>query len=290
MSKGTGPGRIALNPNAPTGGVRASLVNFDVDGDALKKEHGEFLDRTVVPIMIQQNARLFLQGRASHPGSDAHNMDLSRRRAQGVVAHLKSRGVLEGRMKSEFVGESLAGSFQSEDSEARSVSLLAVRLFEVPALGPRLPVPKPAPATPTASAFKIRLLGALSAGIGPVQVERLFFQIWDPAHALTSFYMYQSGGVGKGVGASVSTTLRGPFNDFRTTRPLAVNTFAGAARFTTIGVGPFSSNILNIMGLPPATATIPNPLPIETGFTVGLGASTSVGELVLGFTGPFSGP
>ncbi len=64
----------------------------------------------------------------------------------------------------------------------------------------------------------------------------------------------------------------------------------GAARFTTSGVGPFSVNFLNMMGLPSGVATVPNPLKIDTGFTVGLGLSTSLGNMLRGFTGPFSGP
>jgi hypothetical protein len=45
-----------------------------------------------------------------------------------------------------------------------------------------------------------------------------------------------------------------------------------------------------MMGLPPGVATKPNPLKLETGFTVGLGLSTSVGTMKRGFTGPFTGP
>ena len=88
----------------------------------------------------------------------------------------------------------------------------------------------------------------------------------------------------------MSATLSGPFNDFQTTKALAVTDFGGAARFTTAGTGPYTINFLNIMGLPPGTATIPNPLKLDTGFTVGFGASTSVGRLIPGFTGPFTGP
>jgi len=44
------------------------------------------------------------------------------------------------------------------------------------------------------------------------------------------------------------------------------------------------------MGLPRGIATRPNPLEISTGFTVGIGASTSVGKMILQFTGPFTGP
>jgi len=44
MLTASGPGRVVRSNAAPTGGVRAALVNFDVDGDALKTEHKTFLD------------------------------------------------------------------------------------------------------------------------------------------------------------------------------------------------------------------------------------------------------
>ena len=57
-----------------------------------------------------------------------------------------------------------------------------------------------------------------------------------------------------------------------------------------------SKNYINFMGLPLSTQTIPNPLPINTGFTLGIGAGTSVGKMELFMAGepegllPFKGP
>lgn len=288
MTKATGPGRVTRNPNAPLGGIRAVLTNFDVDGDALKPEHILFLDGFVIPLLVgKQPARLFLRGEASHPGSDAHNLELSRRRAGSVVSYLRSRGVPDVQMQIEAAGESLAGANLAENADARAVALLAVKLASIPAPPPQS---TPKPSVPTATSFRIRLLGALSAGVGPAQIEQMFFQVWDFSHSVTTFYLYSSAGIGKGAGASMSATLSGPFNDFSTTKAISVDRFGGAARFTTAGAGPFTVNFLNFMGLAPGTATIPNPLKLNTGFTVGLGASTSVGELTPGFTGPFTGP
>lgn len=287
MLRATGPGKVVNSSGAPAGGVRASLTNFDIDGDALKAEHKAFLDARVVPILRTADSIGILRGEASHTGSDAHNLDLSRRRAQNVLGFLASRGVPPVRVRLQFVGESLAGSFQGESADARAVSVLVARTATVPA---PTPAPTPAPAPKTATKFKIRLLGALSSGIGVAQIEKLFFQIWAPSLSLTTFYEYSSVGFGKGAGASMSVTLKGPFNDFATTSAIATTDFSGAARFTTSGVGPFSVNFLNMMGLPSGVATVPNPLKIDTGFTVGLGLSTSLGNMLRGFTGPFSGP
>ena len=123
------------------------------------------------------------------------------------------------------------------------------------------------------------MLGGISASAGPVLVEDLFFQIVDTDHNLTAFFVYGAGGLGKSFKLPVSVTMRGPWNDFRTSGVMEVSEFAGAARFTTAGSGRTTKNYLNMMSLPPGVATMPNPLPINTGFTVGLGTSTSVGKL-----------
>jgi hypothetical protein len=74
--------------------------------------------------------------------------------------------------------------------------------------------------------------------------------------------------------------MKGPWNNFRTTSAIRVSQFEGSARFTTGGVGPWTSNHLNMMGLPKGVSTIPAVLDIQTGFTIGIGASTSVGKLI----------
>lgn len=286
MLKLTGPGRVVRASGAPTGGLRAVLANFDVDGDTLKPEHKAFLDGQVVPILRQGDSLCILRGEASHTGSDAHNLELSKRRAESVQLFLTSRGATPARVRVQFVGESLAGSFPGENADARAVSVLVVRTVPVP---PPNPTPTPAPVVKTTQ-FKVRLLGGLSRGFGPLQFETLFFQVWAPSLSLTTFYEYAAGGLGKGRGLALSATLKGPFNDFATSAPISTTDFGGAARFSTTGFGPFSVNFLNFAGLPPGVKTIPNPLKIQTGFTVGLGMSSSVGKMNRGFTGPFTGP
>lgn len=75
-------------------------------------------------------------------------------------------------------------------------------------------------------------------------------------------------------------TLEGPWNEFRTTSPVRVSQFAGDARFTTAGGGSRTTNHLTMSGLPNRVTTQPPTLAISTGFTVGIGASTSIGEMV----------
>jgi hypothetical protein len=261
-------------------------MNFDIDKRELKPEHQRFLDQSVVPVLLHKHARVWLQGQASNTGGHAHNLELSHQRAEQVAAHLKTRGVMATQVQIDWVGDSVAGTRRQELTQARAVSLMATPLAHIP-----VPAPTPAPVTvPTNTTFKIRLLGALSASASVVTLERLFFQIWDSSHDVTCFYMYQSGGFAKGRGPSLSATLSGPWNTFTTTAALSVDQFGGAARFSTAGSMWWTVNYLNMMGLPKGVATSPNPLELETGFTMGLGISTTVGEMVKGYMGPFTGP
>jgi len=126
-------------------------------------------------------------------------------------------------------------------------------------------------------------MGSLTGSAGPFQVENCFFQIADKKNNLTSFYVYSAEGVGKGLirGLNLAATMKGPWNDFKTNSPIRVSQFDGAARFTTGGVGQWTSNHLNLMGLPEAVSTVRRVLDITTGFTIGIGGSTSVGDMIL---------
>jgi hypothetical protein len=47
----TGPGRILVNPAAPTGGIRAVMSNYGIDVDTPKPEHINFLNSRVLPLV-----------------------------------------------------------------------------------------------------------------------------------------------------------------------------------------------------------------------------------------------
>jgi len=279
----TGAGRVSVHRNAPLGGIRAAMSNYDIDVDTLKQEHIYFLDTRIVPLVSGKRARIWLQGSASSTGTDAHNMALSRRRAENVARYLEGRGVQGRQIQIDAVGEGLATLTPAENSDDRAVAILAAPLFDPPPP----PAPRPPQRTPTAKSFRLRLVGGIGAGARIIAVDRLYFEIWDPEHKISSIYEYTGGGIGQSV-KSVSATMKGPWNDFKTTGPLAVNEFHGAARFTTAGAGSYTLNYLNMMQMPRGTATMPNPLSISTGFTVGIGASTTVGGMALMSTGPFA--
>jgi hypothetical protein len=138
--------------------------------------------------------------------------------------------------------------------------------------------------SPTNTRFKIMMQMNVNVGVyAAAGVDFSIFTIWDEKAALSSNYTYWAGGASGGVIPRLwaSGTKAGPWNDFEVTKAIAVNEFAGAARFTTGGAGSTSVNYLNFMGLPPGVRTLPNPLPISTGFTLGAGAGTSAGVLKL---------
>ena len=124
-------------------------------------------------------------------------------------------------------------------------------------------------------------------------VEGISFEIADPDHNQVQTYGYAGGGIGAGAdvpgnwvprgwGGSIpgGVTAPGPWNDFQTRLPMCVDGFAGATRFTTIGSGPDSVNILTMCGTHPVDRlTEPKSLHINTGWTIGAGASTTMGTL-----------
>lgn len=283
----TGPGVVTTDPRVPAGGIRAVMSNFDIDGADVKREFQTFLMTRVVPILTGPRARGWLQGSASHTGSDAHNLALSERRARAVEAFLVANGVAASRLTVSAVGESEANPLVSENAPDRAVGVLAA-----PLLSPPPPPPRPAPsAPPTNTDFRLRVLAELDGGAGGAVVQQIYIQIWDVSYGITCFYQYTGAGGGASV-LPIGATLQGPWNNFRTTGPLNVCEFGGAARFTTAGAGPWTLNYLNMMSMPRGTATSPNPLSLSTGFTIGLGASTTVGRMIPADRNPwpFTGP
>jgi hypothetical protein len=277
----TGPGVVAPEPSKLRTGVRAILSNYDIDVDTPKPEHIRFLASKVLPLIAGRCARVWIQGSASHTGTDAHNMALSRRRADRVADYLSSRGVPRGQLQIDAIGESMANPRIREFAGDRGVALLATQLVY-----PQIPRPvtvRPCAPPSTTRLFRLRLVGGFSGG-QQWNIDRLYFQIQNRESGVTSTYSY----LGLGLGISlkpIGATLPGPWNDFTTTGPMAITQFEGPARFSTGGSGPISVNWFNMMGLPPGVATIPRSLPIDTGWSLAFALSFSVGRLTLRETG-----
>jgi len=80
-------------------------VEFDIDKDTLRPASLTTLDEVAASLKDWSDVRLEVQGHCSEPGSNEHNMDLSRRRAAAVKAYLVSRGIDASRLEAKGYGE-----------------------------------------------------------------------------------------------------------------------------------------------------------------------------------------
>jgi len=301
----SGHGKVRVAPVVSTAVVSAFLYNFNIDDDQPKPEHLRWLDAHIVPFLAGTGCYIWMRGSASRTGGDAYNMRLSQRRVEQIAARLRSKGVGEWQMQLEWVGESLSRSIKEEDEADRAVEL-RVQPIVPKSLERDKPPPEPPAAPPLSDVFSVRLLGQAAAGkmvsLGllakwikrlkgkpkaGVAVEGMFLEIRDKKNSLSGLYFYGGGGIGVGY-HWLSTTLVGPWNDFRSSRPIHVSQFAGFARFTTLGALQWSKNFLHLVGTPKGVDSVY--LEISTGITVGAGGSSTVGDLFLIDVLPASGP
>ena len=83
----------------------ADTIYFDTDKDRLKDESGPVLEQVQALLEARPGLRLVVAGHTDAEGADAHNLDLSNRRAAAVVAWLVARGIAADRLQSEGHGE-----------------------------------------------------------------------------------------------------------------------------------------------------------------------------------------
>lgn len=279
LLRGAGSGKISVDSrySAP-GMIRALLYNFDVDSDTIKTEHRSFLMTKVAPLLQGDRGHVWMQGSSSKTGTNSHNMELSKRRVNNIAAVLRSFRILDRQMQLDAVGEGQAQAHKEEDETDRAVALIVI-----PMAKESFPPPKRIPSPPSISTeFKIRMVGSMSVTV-VASVEYCSFQIVDKKNNLTCFYSYCGFGGGGGIWdlGPVSSTMKGPWNDFKTNSAIRVSQFQGSTRFTTGGVGSLTWNYLTIYGLPEDVETVPTTLSIQTGFTVGVGATSTIGTLIL---------
>jgi hypothetical protein len=304
MFRDTGAGKTEVDSQYSSPGMmKALLYNFDFDdmkSTDLKKEHADFLSAQVVPLLTNDRGHIWMQGSASRIGAAAYNKTLSQVRVNRVAAFLNKNGVAQNQMQLDAVGADLTAGHALDDEHDRGVALIVL-----PKAKTDPPPPPPVPPKPAVSQqFNLAMVTGLSAakalrfskffkgkvGAG-VAVDVLFFQIWDTTNDQACMYAYVGAGIGVGLKIlpSVSGTTHGPWNAFTTSAPISSAQFGGAARFTTAGVGSKSVNWINLMGTPPGVDDVY--MMIDTGTTIGAGASSTIGDFILlEGPGPFSGP
>jgi OOP family OmpA-OmpF porin len=100
--------------------VEGELKNiyFDFNKATIKAESGARLDAAST-IIKNDGGNYLLEGQTDKKGSEAYNLDLSRRRAAAVVAALDARGVDANALKSIGVGEAKAVVPETASNEER---------------------------------------------------------------------------------------------------------------------------------------------------------------------------
>src|SRR5262249_12664367 len=127
IGKETGPGRIA-NEMVSGKDVVCSYVlfNYNIDGNVLKPEHREFLDREVVPLLRDHGFHAKLTGTASKSGDREYNRQLSLGRGLRVKQYLLKKGIPESKVPGPDImaaGEDLSTAVWDEDEWDRAVHI-----------------------------------------------------------------------------------------------------------------------------------------------------------------------
>lgn len=96
-----------------------SGVNFAFDSADLTSEAKKNLDAVAEVFIEFPDTELMIEGHTDSVGDDTYNMKLSKRRADAVVAYLKSRGVAGNRFKVEAFGETRP-RFENDTKEGQA--------------------------------------------------------------------------------------------------------------------------------------------------------------------------
>lgn len=103
--------KIAATPSTPPEEVQEVLVtafknlNFDTDKDTIRPESYESLNKLAELLKKETSWKLFIEGHTDSTGSDAHNLDLSKRRAASAKKYLVNKGAIDGMITTEGYGE-----------------------------------------------------------------------------------------------------------------------------------------------------------------------------------------
>lgn len=87
------------------GSVTSYGILFDVDSDKLRPESTPTLDALQKMLTDHAELKLVIEGHTDATGDDAHNQELSQRRAAAVVAFLTANGIASDRVQATGKGE-----------------------------------------------------------------------------------------------------------------------------------------------------------------------------------------
>ena len=81
-------------------------IYFDYDKAEIKSEYHDFLIRLIRVVNGHSDLRIKVTGHTDADGSDNYNMDLSKRRAEAIIAFFTAHGMSKDRLEIDFKGES----------------------------------------------------------------------------------------------------------------------------------------------------------------------------------------
>jgi outer membrane protein OmpA-like peptidoglycan-associated protein len=96
---------VGTTPNGDGILVNLPEVTFAVDSTTISPQMRDVLGRVAESMIQYPNSLIDVMGHTDSTGSDAYNLDLSRRRAESVTNFLVSRGVARSRIESLGYGE-----------------------------------------------------------------------------------------------------------------------------------------------------------------------------------------
>ncbi len=87
------------------GRVRLYGINFDTDSDRLRPDAGPTLDQLAAALTANAGWRIMVEGHTDSTSTQAHNQDLSTRRAAAVKAYLVKAGIPAARLDTTGFGQ-----------------------------------------------------------------------------------------------------------------------------------------------------------------------------------------
>lgn len=99
-------GKRAMADKMPEHVTLLGDVLFDLDKDILKRSGMEAVDLLVTRMKARPQENVLIEGHTCDRGTEAYNMDLSRRRANAVQAYMVQMGIAASRITTQAYGES----------------------------------------------------------------------------------------------------------------------------------------------------------------------------------------
>lgn len=239
---------MPITQDEPRPQAASRLCNFHTGFSELLPDHKNWLDQTIGPLLWRMEGTwVDLVGYASKLGNTESNKALSARRVEEVKKHIaKLKKGINFQQETALGEEQSFGHEANNDGYFRAVEVY-VYGFTPPPLKPRLEKKKP---KLSGVNFAIRIVSALSAGVGFAGADAVAFDIGEPSKGKWKRFWYTGGSMNLGVKLPgkldkiippFSSGGSGSSVPFRTSRPVELEDFEGWATLFSgpgIALGP----------------------------------------------------